>query len=1567
MMYDVRDMRYYINNKVKGIVEWGALACLLALMPIDAYADFAKYGINDGEIILTTGQHLYGTWNAVYQTMLENHEISADFSGEGTRVNPYQINTVWDLCRLEDQVNKGNEFKGEYFKLVNNIDLSEHTWYPIGVMSTTCFSGLFDGNDKTISNMCIVVNDADNENLYSYGLFGNVKGVIRHLNMTGGNVTINRTESNQAQTLFAGLLCGNITYDMNENMFGAVYECNIQGSIGGFVSNNFDMTYVGGLSGIANNPVAIYKCQVDVRMTSQDIRHVGGIVGWYSAMPDIPKSRENGPDTPCVSYIFDCVANVDIWAELRASKTLYCGGICGSLEGEMLACVANGTIRCDLDDMSYYNMQQVNMTMGGLTGYNGYTITSCVSTVQLKGGKTVGGLIGENDNINGPMRGDVLNSVFCGHIDSPDADHTHGLVGNQKSSASVPFNCLFVGTMHGGKNKAPLSNGDTNHCYSDWNMYDDGSEWSCYKYTDEFNAANKTWFVGSYHRCIGWESKSMDKTFYNEFSFGSCEWVFKEGFYPYFMVDNSIIADNDPKNWADYVIATAAYNFGDDEEVLRTPSMYGKYAWLGSVPMNVPNHAFCAGFVDTPVSLAIKQQQIDNTVNQKTATYSVSGDLMTVSGEANAQTATPKDNVAGSVMLTITSDDHVSRQICLDVYTSRKWDGKTARYYDSGNGMEANPYLIHNARQLMKALTTNESNEYYRLTKDIWFNENLLTDTGDPKADCSVWDHETNRDNNNWKAHLDGDGHLVHGLYSTNAFGLLEKIHNDASIENVGFVDCLVWSPEADPSNTETGFLRPFGFFTPAIGATAAVRNSLFSGVAKERRTNTSSNDFGAFIHTIDNSQKQIGESPIIEDCVISTVAKSDITDRRPVHAFLCHKSGQPTANCAARRVLVLNNSNAQSYLTPSGINFEACHYPEGYLPYYEYNLDNAANARQVSDMANGTFFSGNGYDKWTARQGYFPMLTSFADTDYGKLITLPVYSSADNRLADMNYLMDFNPGNATWQSTDDTALEIDTDIRVLEPKKASNSLWLVRSLDGARVLTPITTDENIAAGIKFEDEEAEKFCLAHYDTNNDKAVSLSELKVVTLTQFQNDMNENDNDPDDNDGSLIKRFPEFRYFAGIVDLGTSFQDKDKLQQVTLSTKITELSADDFKGNTSMTSFTISKSVTSVSGQAFYNSGLQNYEVDIDNAQFTAVDGVLMNKNKDQLLSVPGGRNVTSITVPDNVKTIGNYAIYKLPQVDSVYIDAADYDYETVVALAANGITHATDGKSMKFFIEDATQDYVDSDDEEAPLLNAASPKRNNNGRRAGEMQTTDGKGKGHLLAKYQESEFWQDKPLERYFKLVISDNSKDDDNNYWATMYIGFDTELPAGMTAYIVDKEKTTTSESTLVLRKISNKVRMLTPIVIKSNKFGEFLLTPSNDTKRYPQIPAYANLLDGTDRNGMTVYQSDANDGGCLTLGKNKSGAVGFFIYKGKDKIPAYRSYISVNKIGSSNARTFSFDDGSTDIVEMSTQRHALPQGQRNEDAWYDLSGRRLVNGQQPTARGLYIHNGRKVVIKE
>jgi hypothetical protein len=1029
------------------------------------------------------------------------------------------------------------------------------------------------------------------------------------------------------------------------------------------------------------------------------------------------------------------------------------------------------------------------------------------------------------------------------------------------------------------------------------------------------------------------------------------DWVFEAGFYPRLhMTEKNLTYEymvnrvNNKEGEAylnymyDYVIHNALDNCvldinGAAWDALHTPKLFPAYAWLASVPA-FTHDGQLAYSLDTSISLAKKTQRMDENT-QNVAHYSLSENqtVMDVSGS----TATPKVNAKGDVMLTITSADNISKQLLLNVNNSRTWDEKVAVFYDRGDGTAASPYEIHNARQLILAFLSNNKDEHYKLVNDIWFNENLLTNTGEPKEGCSKWDHLSKRDTNHWKAHLDGDGHLVHGLYSTNAFGLVETMEVGASIENTGFVDCLVWSPETEDTDDGSSN-RPLAFLSPSIETGVLIRNCLFDGVLYERRL-IGSGHMGGLLHTAKNQSK-----PYVEDCVVAFSSRVKDNQYHPSHSLFASIPDFAAMPNFAQRVLVLNNNLSFMDFVPTSddIGYTDCYFPHGYLKTSSGDSYNYTRCpKTVDEMTDGKFFTGEGFDKWTAKEGRFPMLTTFAGTAYGKLISLPVYTDKDNRFDNMNYLMDFTPNVAKWTTTNENVIGIDNDIRVLEPKTANSDVYLVRSMEDAKIITPIKTAAEITRGIKFEDEEAKKFCLAYYDSNNDGAISLQELKAVKLETFEANMKKDDDDPNDNDGDLISAFPEFRYFAGISDLGTSFQNKEKLRTLDFSNKITELSDDDFKGNTSMESFTIPVSVDTVSGQAFYNSGLENYYVETDHTKFTAIDGVLFNKDKDQLLSYPNGRKNTSIEITDNVKTIGSKAVYKMVEVDTVIINAADYDYETVVKLEENAIT-AADGKQLLFLIEDGTQDLSD-DELEARAYSA---------RRAGAV---DHRGKGALLSKYQESDFWIGKNLESFIYLDISDKSKDSEGNYWATLYCGFDTELPDYMTPYIVDKEKTSETSATLVLRRISNKVRMLTPVVIKSTKpVTKHILSPSKSSTVFTSIPMYENLLDGIGRNGMQVYQSDANDGGCLTLGRNSKGEIGFFIYKGKDKIPPYRAYISVNKVGYARELTFTIgDDYSTDI--RSVQRKAA-----EDDAYYNLNGQRTEHPD----KGIYIYKGKKVI---
>ena len=74
----------------------------------------------------------------------------------------------------------------------------------------------------------------------------------------------------------------------------------------------------------------------------------------------------------------------------------------------------------------------------------------------------------------------------------------------------------------------------------------------------------------------------------------------------------------------------------------------------------------------------------------------------------------------------------------------------------------------------------------------------------------------------------------------------------------------------------------------------------------------------------------------------------------------------------------------------------------------------------------------------------------------------------------------------------------------------------------------------------------------------------------------------------------------------------------------------------------------------------------------------------------------------------------------------------------------------------------------------------------------------------------------------------------------------------------------------------------------------------------------------------------------------------------------IGACRAYFEVSDAAAVRAAVLNFSDEVDGIVEISTSRNA----DMSNDAWYTLDGRRLP--VQPAAPGIYVNNGKKIVIK-
>ena len=105
--------------------------------------------------------------------------------GSGTAEDPYQITNGGHLALIGEAINWAEDLvtlKGVYFKVMNDIDMNGKPIEPIGgYYDDVYFSGYFDGNGKTISNINLKSYLVDGYQM-NVGLFGCVRdAVIRNV------------------------------------------------------------------------------------------------------------------------------------------------------------------------------------------------------------------------------------------------------------------------------------------------------------------------------------------------------------------------------------------------------------------------------------------------------------------------------------------------------------------------------------------------------------------------------------------------------------------------------------------------------------------------------------------------------------------------------------------------------------------------------------------------------------------------------------------------------------------------------------------------------------------------------------------------------------------------------------------------------------------------------------------------------------------------------------------------------------------------------------------------------------------------------------------------------------------------------------------------------------------------------------------------------------------------------------------------------------------------------------------------------------------------------------------
>ena len=216
-----------------------------------------------------------------------------------------------------------------------------------------------------------------------------------------------------------------------------------------------------------------------------------------------------------------------------------------------------------------------------------------------------------------------------------------------------------------------------------------------------------------------------------------------------------------------------------------------------------------------------------------------------------------------------------------------------------------------------------------------------------------------------------------------------------------------------------------------------------------------------------------------------------------------------------------------------------------------------------------------------------------------------------------------------------------------------------------------------------------------------------------------------------------------------------------------------------------------------------------------------------------------------------------------------------------------------------------------------------------------------------------------DKTLVPYgMTLAAKEATVNDETNYWTTYYCGDaglaidDAENACAYTAtYEVVNEV-----GTITLHRLGKVIPAGTAVIIVGADASIGMTVSTADAENVVD-----NHLHGLDAaTPLATVLSDLKADAILML-SNKNQHFGFHDVA-LTNIPARKAFLALSgEAAKASQFNMVFDENTTAINEHESHKsHEL------SGAWYTLDGRRIANGQKPTAKGLYIVNGRKVVIK-
>ena len=629
-----------------------------------------------------------------------------------------------------------------------------------------------------------------------------------------------------------------------------------------------------------------------------------------------------------------------------------------------------------------------------------------------------------------------------------------------------------------------------------------------------------------------------------------------------------------------------------------------------------------------------------------------------------------------------------------------------------------------------------------------------------------------------------------------------------------------------------------------------------------------------------------------------------------------------------------------------------------------EFQTTSGTGEHTTAQMTGGDIFAGNSV--WQHEKGRYPMLKQFAKTPYGDILSMPVLFADGDRAGSVTKIFEFPTDNVTWMaSSGATVVDVINECGAASPMSTGADYISVRTNESNSQCTKalrvmhldVVVPDGTIVGIDFKDPQCKAAWLSAFGKQSTDLVTLR--NAVTLKSNYTD-SESDTEIIETFNTTARAnqviaFPELRFFTGIKvlksDLLSGLSD---LTEVELPRQLTDIGPGVFSGCSSLKSVTIPSTTTAIEAGVLDGSSIKDIYVDSKNTNFEVRDHALFTTDADlYLLAYPPARGEQSITLHGPFHNIATHAFYQIPQLDKIYIDYPKPE-GSVVQMDDDAIVHYnydTNGQLMDIYINDGTFDGAQWTDAQ---------------------YATGGNDDGILMKEYLAKDYWQAyadaEKLHRYFPLTVT-------SAQWATMYIGFCTQLPDNVKAYVMPETVTPESRS-ITLKRISNKLHHTVPVVIYCETPSTYILSPEPGMSSADNVPDSRNKLMGTNIGqtliaGEPVYGTPVNQMGIqnefsvLALSRNKDGDVGFFGYTG-ERLPPFKVYVLCNWTDNNSASlalSVVIDD-TIDEPSAIQETEASLTPHPSQSGWYSLDGRNLKG--QPTAPGLYIKNGRKVVIQ-